>query len=468
MKSLFPLAIFSSISLLTLTSALGCAESSDSSPSGGDGGPSTTDGGAEASACSTEGTGSIAIVVTGLPAGLAAKAKVTGPSGTSTDASGSTTLADQPAGNYSASAERVAKPDAIVRTLYEPKVSTSSFCLEGKQTQTLTIAYSEVASSNKLWSTNANKASGQLLAFAGADLAATGAASAKVAMKGVVGAGGGKAVAFDKDGNLWTLGATTTDAALLRFPAAGLGASGEKTPDRKIDPKLSGCSPAVSSIAFDPSGALWATVQCSDQILRLSPDTLSASKEYTPAASDFATGSNAPRNLAFDKSGNMWVSDETSLRRYSAASLGAAQAHVPDFELKAKAQNDAPLPPDALAFDKDGNLWVTSFGGNVIYKLTSADLAASGPTKEIVPSVSIAISVGALLESLAFDESGGLWLTFTQGKIARLAPTQLGMSSDPGAPTIPETIITSADIGSAGGMAFFPAPAALPIYSRFE
>jgi sugar lactone lactonase YvrE len=468
MKTTSRLSLFSCVPLLAFASslsAIGCTVSSGGSSSGGSPSP---DGGSETSECSVEGTGSITVVVTGLPDGVAAKVKISGASGAPLDATGSTTFSDRPAGTYTVSAERVAKADPIVRTLYEPAIGTSSFCLDGKATQTVTVTYSEIAPSNKLWSTNGNSDSGQLLAFAGADLGATGTPAAKIAMKGVAGAGGGKSVAFDKDGNLWTLGATVGDAGLLRFAAASLGASGEKTPDRKINPQLSGCSPALTSIAFDPSGALWGTVLCSDQILRLSPEKLNTSSDYTPAAEDFATGAKAPRNLAFDKDGNMWVSDETSLRRYPAASLAVGQPHVSDFELKAKEENDAAIPPDALAFDKDGNLWATNFGGNVLYKLTPADLTPAGATKELVPSVAITVSVGALLESLAFDESGGLWLTYSQGKVARLAADQLGTSTGAGDPTIPQTIVTSADIGYAGGLAFFPAPAALPLYSRFQ
>lgn len=468
MNNVAALTVLSSISLLALSGAgIGCTDPSGSSSGGG--GPGTSvDGGAGTSACSTEGTGSIEVVVTGLPAGIAGKVKVLGPAGAATEASASTTLTERPAGAYTASAERVAKADPIVRALYEPKVDASSFCLAGHETRTVRVAYSEVASSNKLWSTNANAKASQLLAFAGADLATTGTPDAKVAMKGIVGAGGGKSVAFDRDGNLWTLGATTTDAPLLRFSAAELGASGDKTPDRKVEPRLSGCSPALTSIAFDPSGALWATESCADRVLRVSPEALSASSEYAPAATDFATGCKAPRGIAFDKDGHMWISDETRLRRYPAASLRPGQPHTPDFELEVKTPSDAALPPDALAFDAEGNLWATSFGANVIYKLTPPELAPVGATKQVVPSVAITVSVGALLESLAFDETGGLWLTFSQGKLARLAPAQLGVSSGSGAPTTPETIITSAAIGYAGALAFFPAPAALPLYGRFE
>jgi|GEM_PF-1113263 len=462
---------FSSLSLLALAgalslTALACEESSGTGGTPIDGGGS--DGG-DAGACSTDGTGTITVAVTGLPDGVAAKGKLTGPSGSAVDVTAAATLADQEAGTYSVTAERVAKPDPIVRTVYEPTVTSSEFCLEGTTTQTVTIAYAEVGSSNKLWGANTN-ADGQLVAYGGADLAATGSPAAKVKTKGASGQGAhaGRAVAFDKDGNLWGIGATTADAPLLRFASADLGASGDKTPDRKIKPALATCSPGFTSLAFDPSGALWATSTCSDQILRVSPETLSASTDYTPVADDIVSGIDEPHALAFDKDGNLWVSGKDSLHRFAAAALAPGQPHTSDFALSVKAANDAPLPPGALAFDKDGNLWVMSFGGNAIFKLSPADLTPEGATKEVVPSVSIVIPVSALLESMAFDESGGLWLTYAAGQVARLAPDQIGTSSDPGTPTAPATIITSPDIGGLKSLAFYPAPANLPLYSRFE
>lgn len=458
------LGVLSSLSLLVVSGALsiGCTDTATPADGADSGVAPVADGGADAAACATTGTGSLTVTVAGLPDGVTAKVKLTGPSGAPTELTASQTIADAAAGTYEVTAARVANTNAIVRTVYEAKVSAASLCLAGAQT--VTVTYSEVASSNKLWATSQNSPS-DLLGFASADLAATGSPAAKVAATSP----SGRAIAFDKDGNLWTVGGTIADAPLARFAAADLGASGAKTPDRKIAPALTGCSPALTAIAFAPSGDLWAADLCADRLLRVSPDTLSASKDYTPAAGDIASGTiNGPRGIAFDAGGNMWVSDATSLHLYPAASLAPGAAHVPTFKLDMKTAGAADLPPDALAFDKDGNLWVTSFGGNVIYKLTPIDLAVTGAAKEVIPSVQMTVSVGALLEGLAVDESGGLWLTYSQGKVARIAPTQLGASTNAGDPTIPQTITTSADIGSAVAMAFFPAAAGLPIYSSFR
>lgn len=463
-------AWLSSVSLLALVGALAsvaCTESSDGSPGTDDSG--APDGGAEGATCSNEGAGSIAIVVTGLPDGVDAKITLTTPAGAEVEAAPGATLADQPAGTYAVTAARAASPDPVVRTLYEASVSESPLCLADGESKTVTVTYAPVPSSHKLWATNSN-ASGQLLAFAAGSLTETGSPSASVATTGASGQGAhaGRSIAFDKDGNAWGIGATTVDAPLLRFAAADLGESGAKTPDRKIKPAFGTCLPGLASLAFAPDGALWATATCDKALLRVPSAQLAESGEYTPDANDVVSGLEGPRHLAFDRDGNLWISDETRLRRFAAAALEPGQPHESDFEIEVKSADDAALPPDLVAFDAEGNLWVSSFGANAIYKLTPANLAPEGASRTLVPSVHLSIPVSALLEGLAFDESGGLWLTYSQGKIARLAPSQLGTSTTPGNPTIPETIVTSAEIGSAGGLAFFPAPAALPLYGRFE
>jgi len=394
---------------------------------------------------------------------VAAKVKVAAPTGAPIEASESKTISDSPSGNYTVSAERVASVDPIVRTLFQPKVDVVSFCLGATQTQAVKVTYSAIPSSNKLWAANANNPAGELLGFGGATLAATGTPAATVAAK----APAGGALAFDKDGNLWAIGATLAEPPLVRWGAADLGASGTKTPDRLIDMDIA-CLPRLSAIAFDPSGSLWATSSCADQVLRLSPGSLAASGKVTPAADDIFTGTDAPHGIAFDAAGNMWVSDVTSLHLFPAARLAPGQPHSPALTIHPKQENTAILEPGPLAFDKDGNLWAMNFGGNILFKLTPADLAAgASANKDVVPTIQITVDVGALLEGIAIDEGGGIWLTYSQGKMARLAPGQLGTSSGAGSPTIPSTIITSADIGSTAALAFFPAAANLPIYAKF-
>ncbi len=448
MPSLKNVSVFTSLSLLVVSGALalGCTtETKTDTPDGG--------------TCTAGGVGTLKVDVTGLPAGVAAKVKVTGPSGAS-ELDASKTIADAPGGSYEVSATRVAGTDPIVRAAYEPKVSEATFCVEGKATKTVTVAYSEIASSHKLWLTNANNTTGELQGFAAADLVATGSPASAVAAKAPT----GRAIAFDKEGNLWTIGGTVADAPIARFAAGDLGASGDKTPDRKIAYGPS-CSPGYTDLAFDPTGNLWITSACAKEVVRLTPAQLAAT---TPVSADVKVGGlDSPAGLAFDAAGNMWVADQDKKRvlRFDAARLTASSTAAADLVIDPRAPGGGDLAPSSLAFDKDGNLWATSFGGNVIYKLTPSELSAKGE-QTVTPSVQITASVTALLEGIAFDEGGGLWLTYENGKVARLAPAQLGTSSGPGAPTVPTTIVSSANIGSAVGLAFYPAPAALPLYAK--
>ena len=84
----------------------------------------------------------------------------------------------------------------------------------------------------------------------------------------------------------------------------------------------------------------------------------------------------------------------------------------------------------------------------------------------MTPPVQLVTDVGALPEGIAFDEQGGLWFSYTAGKFARFAASQLVGQG----PATPSTIITSADIGTggdAGWFAFYPAPANLPLGHAF-
>jgi sugar lactone lactonase YvrE len=409
-------------------------------------------------ACGASGVGSIAINVSGLPADALAKVKVTGPGGAS-DVSASRTIADAAGGSYDVAAERVVTADPIVRTVYEAKVSVATFCLAGAETKTVDVAYAPVATSNKLWMTNANNESGELQGFASAVLGATGSPASSVAAKAPA-----KAVAFDKDGNVWTLGSTSADAPVGRFAAADLGTPGAKTPDRSPTTAPS-CAPGYTDLAFDPTGNLWISSGCGNEVMRLTPAQLEAHGDAVPAVKIGGLGS--PAGIAFDATGNLWVADQDAKRvlRYDASRLAASSSDPASLSIDPRTPSSGDLAPSNLAFDKDGNLWATSFGGNVIYKLTPAELAGTGEHM-LTPSVQITVDVGALLEGIAFDESGSLWLTYSAGKVARLASTQLGASSTAGAPTAPQTILSSANIGSAGALAFYPAPAALPLFSK--
>ena len=271
---------------------------------------------------------------------------------------------------------------------------------------------------------------------------------------------------FDPDGNLWGIGGTTADPTLVRYPASSLGTSGSKTPDRRINIAGITCLPGARRLAFDASGNLWVSVLCANKVVRVGAAQLGASGTVTPAVE--ITGLNGPEGLAFDASGNLWIANRGAQRvvRFNANRLSASTSG-PDLTIESKTPSPVvgTLDANLLAFDASGNLWVVAFEANVIYRLTPTDQSGSG-SKILTPSPQVSIPVEALLEGMAFDEGGGLWISYSAGKFARLSPAQLATSSTSGSPTTPERIITSASIGSAGGLALYPAPAGLPLYHK--
>lgn len=409
-------------------------------------------------ACATSGSGSIHVTISGLPAGLNGKVTLTGPATLTTGVSND--FLNQAAGRYEISAEPVTSADPVVRVVYVPVLTTTSVCAESGARGTVEVAYRESASSNKLWLTNANNASGELLGFGSSSLRMTGSPAAGVAAK----AAGGGALAFDRDGDLWTRG---SPGSIARFAAASLGVSGPKVADRTIDVDVGGCAPGITSMSFDKDGALWVTSSCANKVVKLTNQQLTMSG--MPAPGVVLSGTTDPQGIAFDAAGNLWITDSTAgtILRYDAARLTASTASAASLAITAHVtatSGAAQLIPSYLAFDAMGALWAIDFGMNVIYKLVPSQLGGAG-ARDAVPSVQMTIDVAALLESMAFDEGGGLWLTFSQGKVARVDPSQLTQSTGAGSPTVPQMVITSADIGSAVALAFYPSPAALPLYS---
>ena len=352
----------------------------------------------------------------------------------------------------------------LVRTVYLPTINPSTFCLTAGGTQDVIVTWAPVATSNKLWVTNAN-ATGQFLGFRSASLNATATVTPDVVSRG----GFGADIAFDRDGNVWVPGGTTADAALQRFPAASFASSAAVEPDLEVSIPGSACLPLVAGIAFDPAGNLYVSSPCRGSVMRIDAASLAVSGAGTVSLTIPVPD---PSGIAFDRSGNLWVASRMDERvwRYDAAQLAAGSAAAPALKLGGFASSDplntSRLSPGWIAFDARGDLWANEFAGNVFFRVGAATLRGTA-TADVQPQVRITIGVLALLEGFAFDGEGGLWSAGIGGTIFRLAPAQLDVST--GAPplaanTAPSVVLTSSGIGSAANLAFYPAPAGLPLF----
>jgi hypothetical protein len=438
--------------------AVACTE--DGSTTTGEGGaageapvPAAGSGSDAGGACATDGAGTIVVEVTGLPDGVAPDIDITGPDELNAKEVGP--LEHIKGGSYTVTGNRVYDEDPTVRTVYDATVTTPSFCLADGASQTISVKYTAIPSSNKLWMPTG--ADTELAAFASADLVDVGPTDPTV---GIHGPGSGS-LAFDKDGNLWALG--VGDHALVRFKAKDLGASGTRVPDIEIDLSEVDCIPAHSNIAFDPDGNLWVSSICGGEVFRLAATDLTTSGAKTADAAVTALfddgGIGNSEGIAFDRDGNLWVGGGPALRRFDAARLADSTADAADLELSVKDELTA-LTPNQLAFDKAGNLWATDFAGNVLFEIAESKLGQTG-AKAADAEVSITIGVLALLNQPAFDDSNGLWLGLDAGKLGRFSPEQLSTS---GVNVNPDLVITSDGITSELPFTFFPAPEGLPLY----
>lgn len=444
---------------------LGCAVAlaacdDDESRTASDGGLDAGAGDVIVAACPGMGTGSLTVTVAGLPAGVAAIASATGPDGVAKPLTATATL-PVPAGLYAVAVSRVVVPDPRVRSVYDGVAAPTSVCVPNGGVGNAALNYAMIPTSNKLWIGNSNS-DGEILTFNGfasASLAATGMPPATVPAN-TDGSGG---FSFDRDGNVWIIGGTTADPPLARFRASVFATGGKKTPDVTVTTAaFTAGLPGAKDSAFDGAGNLWVTTGAARKIVKITAAQLAAGGTVVPTVeiSELA----GLESLAFDAAGNLWVGYSEGLGYVPAAALAASRVGV---AFTIDAQSGPPVigsfgSPEGLAFDAAGNLW-GAFGTSLV-KLTPADLAiTAGVTeKTVVPGVILNISVLALPDGIAFDESGGLWLAGSASKFVRIAPAQLAASGSPSA----DVVVTSPSVAAGGSVGFYPAAAGLPMYHR--
>lgn len=414
---------------------------------------------AMSSDCPNGGMGTMMVTVTGLPAGILAAGTATGPDAVARALTATGTVA-VPAGRYTIAAARVVAPDPIVRSVYDGVATPASVCVPNTGSVAAGLSYSMIATSNKVWLGNGNSTAGvTMLGFASAVAGITGAPAATIAAD-TNGSGG---FTFDRNGNLWVVGGTVSDAPLARYPASAFATGGAKTADITIGTAaFSAGIPGAKAMAFDQAGNLWVTTGAAAKIVKIAAAQLLTSGTVVPAVELSALP--GLDSLAFDAAGNLWIGYEEGVGYIAAASLSASRVGV-DYTLKAESALPVVIgfgTPSGLAFDAAGNLW-GAFGTSLV-KLTPADRAITPGTKEktVTPSVVLGGSVLGLPEGIAFDEGGGLWVAGSVGKFLRFGAAKLAASGQ----AVPDVVISSSSTNYAGSFALYPAPAALPIYHR--
>ncbi len=244
-------------------------------------------------------------------------------------------------------------------------------------------------------------------------------------------------LAFDRSGNLWVT--DTDNNRVLEFSppfATGMTASlviGQSSFTTYEGATSSSGLYYPAGIAFDSSGNLWVADSGNSRVLEFkAPLTSGMSASLVLGQSGFTTslpGASASRiyspfSLAFDISGNLWVADSGNSRVLGFAqpfsSGESATLVVGQTGFTSRDPGIGPTGlyvPEAIAFDRLGNLWVADTGNNRVLEFGTSLSTGLTATAVIGQASFTGDSPGTSQTSLmapqgiAFDGSGNLWVS---------------------------------------------------------
>jgi hypothetical protein len=228
---------------------------------------------------------------------------------------------------------------------------------------------------------------------------------------------------------------------------------------------------APNSITFDPEGNMWVARPCQSSIIKILKANINANslianqtiqvgggavgikyangliwvaldpfggvqnrlRAYNASTgtlvAEFTNGLNFPANIAFDSTGNVWVSNanNNTVVMYAKSRLGnnpdnaAPDRIISNTNIGTTGGQNSLRYPEGLAFDAQGNLWVANnIEGQVgteaptIVKYTPAQITASGsPTPNATLILEAASGTSGQPGGLAIDPlDGGLWVNY--------------------------------------------------------
>jgi sugar lactone lactonase YvrE len=259
------------------------------------------------------------------------------------------------------------------------------------------------------------------------------------------------AVAFDSEGDLWVV--DTSNNRVLEFKpsfSTGQAASlviGQTSLTGTGDTSPSGGLFSPTGLAFDPSGNLWVVDSGNNRVLEFkSPFSNGESASIVLGQPTFggyigtttAGGLNSPSYLAFDPSGNLWVTDQGNNRVLEfttpfsigqKASLVIGQSNFTGFAPASTTNAKGLFEPLGIGFDSKGNLWVVDSAEHRVLEYNppfSIEEAASLVIGQ--PSLTTGSSTTGLnAYAIAFDSSGNLWISDgISGVSESVAPLSMG------------------------------------------
>ena len=261
---------------------------------------------------------------------------------------------------------------------------------------------------------------------------------------------------FDSSGNLWvadlqngrvleyTAPFSTGEAASLVIGEPNFVTSNDQVSLRGLN--------APDAVAFDSSGNLWVAdghrnLEYTAPLSTHEPASMVIGQNNFTNSSTVTTsaGMDGPGDLAFDSSGNLWVSDGHRVLEYTAplsthepASMVIGQNN---FTNSSTVTTSAGMNgPGDLAFDSSGNLWVSDTDNNRVLEYQApfstyeaASLVIGQPNFTSAAQTPIFSPTAASLnhpQGVAFDSSGNLWVAdWAAGRVLEYGGSTSGASS---------------------------------------
>lgn len=206
----------------------------------------------------------------------------------------------------------------------------------------------------------------------------------------------------------------------------------------------------VLGIAFDKSQNLWVANGAFDQVLEFTSaqlKNLGTVSNPTPTATIGSTSFSGTAGCTFDKHGNLWIANNDAKGVVELTQTQLNAGSNPNITPAISITSDAELDiPDFGAFDKSGNLWVSSNSNSQIVKFTASQIGSSGDKNPAVILTSISNSLD-FPGQLVFDHSGNLWVSnLDNGTVVMFAKKNLRASGDP----TPKVTLNSTPSGPLG------------------
>jgi secreted PhoX family phosphatase len=257
---------------------------------------------------------------------------------------------------------------------------------------------------------------------------------------------------FDKYGNVWVSDTNNNRIVEFKTPFTINEPSsvviGSPSFDKGVYPTSASSLAAPYGISFDKSGNLWAVDYYDNRILEYVPPfedgmnaTLVLGQYDFTSNSDGTTPNtlNLPSAIAFDKKGNLWVTDSLNNRilefsyPFSTGEPAMLVVGQKNFTTNYPGiTNDSLNTPYGITFDSTGNLWVTDGNNARVLEYVrpfSNGMAASmvlGQTTFVGMHMGTSANMLAEPYDVKIDPGGNLWTADTaNNRVLEFATTSI-------------------------------------------